>query len=457
MLASLFAIYMSEYMLSLICMDKAAYALEGAGEVLHYLKMPALAIGFLMFPLSWHICTQIRTRRLVVLISNILFIFGMMAVMGFFASGGLYVCIISSAVSLLSLGFLGGAVYFYFAMGFVEHPYMGRLSGAAGAVAFIVQMGVSYHARADIIMLIVLLAGFAFMAYITISSRERFEWMFDEPLEYAKKGDPSLPGARTIAAGVIGMFMIYMICGLTDTIIVSMNFAGDMSMYDWPRLFGAVGYLVGGFLADIGRRKWILICAVCMAVLSIPLPILLREDHIIFGTCLYYIIAVSQLVFLNMVFWDIAPKTSHPQLVAGLGRILACAGSIIIPAFSHIQAVTGMIIQVIFTVVIIVCIAAGRYFPESASVKDASKPDAGESESPSDNNAKLREFANKHRLTPRETDMLIPLIKSDDDVQVIAANMNISARTVYRHINSIYEKTGTETRYALMRYYYESK
>ncbi|MBR4574071.1 MAG: helix-turn-helix transcriptional regulator [Lachnospiraceae bacterium] len=445
-MAILFTVYMSEYMLCLICMDQSAYHLEGTGAILHYLKMPALAVGFLLFPLSQKFESDIRTRRITMLASDIIFIAGMAGIMELFIKTGPVGYIISCTVTLISLGFLGGAVYYYYAMGHVGHAYIGRLSGIAGAAAFLIQMTVQFLIPSNIAMLVLLLAGFAFTTYLTIVSKKRFEWMFDEPLEYARRGDPALPGKMIIVAGCAAMIMLYMINGLTDTIIISLSFSGDMSMYAWPRLFGAAGYLVGGFLADLGRRKWLMVCALCMSIMSFPLPFMLQEGHVITATCHYYVIVVSQIVFLNVFFWDLAPKTSHPQLVAGLSRVLACVCDAIHPAFSNTSVMTRITIEALLTSAVLLCIVLGGYIPVPYHKKQVNAPDG----------SKLDEFAAAHGLTPREKDFLICLIESDDDVSVIASNMNTSTRTVYRHINSIYEKTGTETRYSLMRYYYQS-
>lgn len=472
MLSVLFAIYMSEYMISLIIMDQSAYGLSGAGSILHYLKMPGIAAGFLLFPLSRGHDADIRSGRMLMLVSNIVYIAGMAALTGIFFTVGLPLYIISCVVSLISLGFLGGAVYYYFAMGFVNHQYIGRLSGAGGAAAFLIQMASQYLIPAEAAMLILLFAGFAFTAYVTLFSRERFDWMFDEPLEYAKKGDPRLPVPAVIAAGTAAMLLLYMICGFTDTVIISMNFAGDMSMYAWPRLFGAAGYLVGGFLADLGHRRWLPLAALCMTLLCIPLPFMMREGYIITATCLYYIIVVAQIVFLNVFFWELAPKTSRPQLMAGMSRVLSCLSVVILPLFSYIPVMADIMIEVIFATASIICFVLGGYIPAIGSVaivgtasnnnrltdKDV-LPDKDQAITEAVREGSFDpfdDFAYKHGLTPREKDFLVLLIESDDEVQIIASNMNISVRTAYRHIKSIYEKTGTETRYALMRYYYES-
>ncbi len=457
MVAFLFMICMTEYMISLICMDKSSYVLADKGELLHYLKMPALGIGILLFPLSQRLGSSIKVRRVIMLVSNIIFVAGMTCVMEVFFQTGMVLHIVSFFISLLSLGFLCGAVYYFFAVAFTAHPYMGRVSGIAGSVAFCIQILVLYAVSANLVMLLLLIVGFAATTYVTIFSAKRFEWMFDEPLEYARKDDPSLPDVRTIAAGIAAMAMVYMICGITDSMIVSMNFAGDMSVYAWPRLFGAVGYLAGGFVADLGRRKWVLNSALCLSILSIPLPFLLSEGHTLTGTCLYYIVAVAQIEFLNVFFWELAVKTSHPQLVSGMSRVLCCVCAVFLPFFAHLSVMAALTIEVLLAVSVAVCITAGNHFQQyhlKAGKNEAVRPD---NDLQSVENSTLDRFAKRHGLTPREKELLTPLIESDDEIQTIAASMNISTRTVYRHINSIYEKTGTETRYALMRLYYETK
>ena len=210
LLTILFAVYTSEYMLSLIRMDQNAYALAETGSVLHYLKMPALAAGFLLFPLSRRLGANIRIRRMLFLGSNVIYILGMAFVAGLLFSVNLPIFIISCVVSLLSLGFLGGAVYYYAATGFVNHPFFGRLMGLGGATAFIIQMAVQHLISVDFVLLLLLLAGFLFTAYVTLASGDKFEWMFDEPLEYAAEGDAALPGPKKMAFGIAAMFLLYL-------------------------------------------------------------------------------------------------------------------------------------------------------------------------------------------------------------------------------------------------------
>lgn len=451
LLVVLFMVYMAEYMLCLICMDQSSYEFPEAGQVFHYIKMPAVAFGFILYPLVRRFRENIVTGRIILLSVNILFTGGTCSYMGLFGhmEQGMYFA--ACLVSLLSLGFLGGAVYYFTAMGFVNYPRLGTVTGLGGAVAFLIQITATKIMTANAAMMLLLIAGFALIAYITLISGSGSEWMFDEPLEFAQKGHPSLPGTKMIIMGTLAMILLYMICGVTDTALLSMNFAGDMAIYSWPRFLGAAGYVLAGILSDMGRRKWLHLSALCMTILCIPIPFILREGHILAGTCLYYVIAVGQTHFLNMYFWQLAPRTSRPALVAGLSRVFMCLVVTVFPLFSDLDVMTYIVVEIIIAAVVILCISLGGYIPASAADKKRSSPP------PDDETARLDEFARLHNLTPRETDFLRLLLESDDDVQSIASNKNISTRTVYRHINSIYEKTGTETRYSLMRYYYRMK
>ena len=463
-LTALFTIYMSEYMLTLILMDKSTYGFEAVGAALHYFKMPALAAGFLLFPLSRRLENSIKTGRICYIFSNILYIAGMLVIMDLFFKASFSVKTASLLITLLALGFLGGAVYYYVAVGFMGHPFLGRLMGIGGACSFLIQMTVQYLIPADGTFIILLLIGFALTAYVSFAAGEKYEWMFDESLEYASKGDTSLPGTGKIVLGVAVMMLFYLIYAKTDTILISMNFAGDMAIYGWPRLGGAVGYLLAGFLSDLGKRKWLMVCAFCMTVLCISIPFMINEGFTYAAYFLYYVLVVCRIVYMNMFFWILAPMTSRPELWAGMSRTLSCVLEVIHPLFSGISVLSALVLETVFLAAALCCIAFGGYLPgfgpmvSGQSSDSDARPDP-QSEKTSSVSAEdhLKIFAENSGLTPRETEFLEALIMTDTDVEGIARSFGLTARTVHRHISNIYEKTGTDSRYALMRCFYESK
>ena len=64
---------------------------------------------------------------------------------------------------------------------------------------------------------------------------------------------------------------------------------------------------------------------------------------------------------------------------------------------------------------------------------------------------KFSSFASLYSLTDRERDVLQYLLVSDGSVQ----DMALSRPVLYRHIRSLNEKTGTQSRIGLLQFYYE--
>ena len=136
-----------------------------------------------------------------------------------------------------------------------------------------------------------------------------------------------------------------------------------------------------------------------------------------------------------------------------MSRILASAVSMIMPLFSGISVMSAVIIEVVFTLTAMIFIVSGGFFPKRETAA-AALPETGNPDTPVDH---IALFSERYNLTPRERDLLKLMLERDDEIPDLAASMNVSTRTVYRHLNNIYEKTGTESRYAIMRLYYETK
>ena len=76
------------------------------------------------------------------------------------------------------------------------------------------------------------------------------------------------------------------------------------------------------------------------------------------------------------------------------------------------------------------------------------------SEAPPDDAGSLELFSKKYHLTPRETEVLAAIVDNDRGIRELAEELHISERTAYRHITSIYEKTGASSRLGLSLIYY---
>ena len=67
----------------------------------------------------------------------------------------------------------------------------------------------------------------------------------------------------------------------------------------------------------------------------------------------------------------------------------------------------------------------------------------------------LGDFASRFSLTPRETEVLATVTADERPLKHVAADMGISLRVLQRHLTSLYQKTGTQSRVGLTKLFWE--
>ena len=92
--------------------------------------------------------------------------------------------------------------------------------------------------------------------------------------------------------------------------------------------------------------------------------------------------------------------------------------------------------------------------PETA---ERPTPDAASSadDAAIDPEAHLADFAGRFSLTPRETEVLAAVTADERPLKHVAADMGISLRVLQRHLTSLYQKTGTQSRVGLTKLFWE--
>lgn len=98
--------------------------------------------------------------------------------------------------------------------------------------------------------------------------------------------------------------------------------------------------------------------------------------------------------------------------------------------------------------------AATHHAPEAAE-----RPTPGTAPSADDAaidpEAHLADFASRFSLTPRETEVLAAVTADERPLKHVAADMGISLRVLQRHLTSLYQKTGTQSRVGLTKLFWE--
>ena len=72
-----------------------------------------------------------------------------------------------------------------------------------------------------------------------------------------------------------------------------------------------------------------------------------------------------------------------------------------------------------------------------------------------DPEAHLEDFASRFSLTPRETEVLAAVTADERPLKHVATDMGISLRVLQRHLTSLYQKTGTQSRVGLTKLFWE--
>lgn len=107
----------------------------------------------------------------------------------------------------------------------------------------------------------------------------------------------------------------------------------------------------------------------------------------------------------------------------------------------------------------ITCSIVVYYKPFVEAIRDMDrevvKKEALEEFSSKSKSDKFQMFVLKHAFTERETEVMLELINNDDSVSNISKKLAMSRANLYRHVAKINEKTNTESRAELIRYYHE--
>ena len=451
----LFSIYMFEYMVTLTFIDQRNMDVSGPSWqlVLHYIDYVLVAIGFVFFALLRKIFSNEKVRIRLLVISNLVYFVSVIAL--YFVESVIAYSVMAM-LAALSLGVLGGMVYFCMSLVLSETPYMGRAMALGASIAVVLQYLLQEYLDILFGTPIVLVLGFSATLWLAI--KKPWDWLGEDCLPYEKESAKSrreirkgllILSATVVVLSVIGTFYDTQMMRLS----VQTNYQ-EFNYYSWPRLFIIGGYVLIGCIGDIKKQKYVPIATLCTALFAVFNPILLGErENYYFNMCLYYICLGSNIAYFNLMFWNIAQKTRHPELWAGMGRVisglaeaaLAAAGI----AFLPLNVIIG--IDILMFVALVVSLATGGYLLIGNKAEKGEKDSAGEAAMSPEERLKL--YAQCCALTPRKTEVLEMLLTSDDDLQEIADSLYISRRMVQRYVSSIYEKTETKTRLGLFRSY----
>ena len=404
-------------------------------------------VGFLSFPLLRRICKAETARKTALLIIGVLCL---AVTAGLLFARRPVPFLLSLTAALFLFGHIGGCVYYNAAMYSSGSRYMGRMIGAGMGLAVFLQFIAENLAPQPVTFIISIFLSVAFVMYFIIRAPKN--WIPENPLPYSSD---SPKGSKTAVILIVAVVLMSLVAGMIDSVLTAFNAEKTYDIYSGVRLFYALGLILAGGIADLRERKYLPIATVCTILLSsVCMFFLSKEVSYFAGTALMYLYSGFYVIFFTVMFLDYAPKSRCPELWAGMGRVvrsLAVAATVL-PAWKLYDAAGCTALAAVSCLISIgILLVLLPYISRAVIASEQSKEPSEQQElSPQE---RLKLYARRCSLTPRETEVLEKLLTTEDDLQVIADNLYISRRMVQRYVSSIYEKTETKTRLGLYQSY----
>ena len=250
-----------------------------------------------------------------------------------------------------------------------------------------------------------------------------------------------------------------------------------------PRILMAVGGFTGGVLFDLHRARYLGIVMFWMMLLSVGAMLGVEAGGpYAIGEVVYFLGSGVFMTFYTAVFVWIAQFLRAPDLWCSMGRALNNVTAIAIgaPALLVINLTSPIAVVVLLVPLIIginaLLFAAGMLdlqprprdgetsaqpvvakHPADAAQRPATEvaPSADDAAIDPPPEAHLGDFASRFSLTPRETEVLAAVTADERPLKHVAADMGISLRVLQRHLTSLYQKTGTQSRVGLTKLFWE--
>ena len=231
-----------------------------------------------------------------------------------------------------------------------------------------------------------------------------------------------------------------------DNAVTLTHASGSFDIGQWPRLVLALSGLIAGVVFDIFQRKYMMLVMYLIAGIAvIGIIVLGMGASVLVGLLIFYVSAGFFVVFFTTSFMDISYHMKRPQLWAGMGRAINNFGAIIMSALSINLLVNGNYLVLIITGVCLLGMITltVMVFGQQRVILLAND----------DENQRIAKFIDNFNLTTREAEVLATLAESSKSIGEIASELAISRSVLYRHIDSMGEKTGTANRKQLLHLY----
>lgn len=425
------------------------------GVLNHYFGSFMLGLGFLLFYLSRVVFPDAGKRKIAIIAATT--VYAASVIIRLTHEFGIFTVLISA----LAVGYLGGMVYYNLAAACSINGKSGLVLSLGATIAF----GLQYMLQGMLLnrlfiyiilflgALVMLMTAFVPLGDFTLESVLPYAEETDEWKDYLKK---DLILRTAISLCILAVMVLCEVSYISDT-------TSSLNLYGIARLLIPVGYFVIGIAYDLRGYKFAQFIMISLSVFSVVARA--GSDYVTLRICLFYLLVGGTIAYITLGFWDIAPKTKHPDLWAIFGRIISITESLMVVFLIKVDNsgyfLTMLLTAVLLAITVFLVLMENALkepeweIPKNSTnliVEGAAEEEIGTIAAAVD---VFDAFAGYYRLTPREREVMYTILHSDDKIKTIASEIGLSDRMVYRYMNQLYEKMGTENRAGLMKVYFD--
>ena len=256
---------------------------------------------------------------------------------------------------------------------------------------------------------------------------------------------PGGPGKRRHILHIAIVVVMSITVGMCDGVITGLYAKNQLDVTAYPRLLYVLGILAAGCLADLRGRAFLTPATLSLLTLLVAATLFLRSpEYYAASLSAYYLYCGFYIIYITLIFTDIAPSTANPPLWAGMGRCarsFAVAPAIVSGAFAFDgwgSTAFEAVILALFALSVPLMLLREK---AAAGPRETTGPGVVEEH--------LGSFAERYSLTQRETMVLEKMIVEDETAKEIGRSLYISERSCRHHLTAIYEKAGVKNRAAV--------
>ena len=445
--------------------DSRAAEFVDARSVLLYQSVILLAsaVGLFIYALIERYVGS-KIKQIIIITLNIVEVAALAAII--LCSGKLI--LLYGIIFFIVCGVMGGRVYHDVSRDYTDRKHLTVIVGISYALGLLLQY-INYNLIDNVILRMVMFSlAIVALAVILFLARDEYAeadtYMVDErnKTDCKEKCDETTPDSGLVAVALVMVVLLMtFIFSALDNVVTVVHAEGGADVGQWPRLFLALSGVAAGFLFDIKDQRFMNQMMYCVTVLSVIAMLIIEfGGAFIIGLIVFYLAAGFFVVYFTTGFTNVSYGMRWSALWSGAGRAVNNIGAGIVGIISYMLIDSpGIMVMSVVVILLLVLISIAVFVLENLQKGQYRRYDEEKvTKSAENSNARVKVdfecFADAHHLTGREREVLQKLLVSDGSVQDIADELYISRASLYRHISSMNEKTGTKTRVGLIQYYY---